>query len=122
MESAYEARIFRALLLFLKEKQQKTLNILAASKNTKLCCERAGFHISKRLFRVILFSPSANTNQNILGGELIDNRMLIIGVACRRIASLITGNDEKMGAWLNILVGIVGAFVGGLVMNLLGST
>ncbi|HHT86205.1 MAG TPA: GlsB/YeaQ/YmgE family stress response membrane protein [Clostridiales bacterium] len=45
---------------------------------------------------------------------------LIIGALAGWIASLITGNDEKMGAWLNILVGIVGAFVGGLVMNLLG--
>ncbi len=45
---------------------------------------------------------------------------LIIGALAGWIASLITGNDEKMGVWLNILVGIVGAFVGGLVMNLLG--
>lgn len=36
------------------------------------------------------------------------------------IASLITGNDKKMGAGMNILVGIVGGFIGGLVMNLIG--
>lgn len=46
---------------------------------------------------------------------------IIIGALAGWIASLITGNDKKMGAWLNILVGIIGGFVGGLVMNLIGA-
>lgn len=45
---------------------------------------------------------------------------LIIGALAGWIASMLTGNDEKMGAWANIAVGIVGGFLGGLIMNLLG--
>lgn len=47
---------------------------------------------------------------------------LIIGALAGWIASKITGNDAKMGAGLNILVGIVGGFVGGFIMNLLGGS
>jgi len=45
---------------------------------------------------------------------------IIIGALAGWIASMITGNNKKMGAGMNILVGIVGGFVGGLLMNLLG--
>ncbi len=45
---------------------------------------------------------------------------IIIGALAGWIASMLTGNSQRMGAGLNILVGIVGGFVGGLVMNLLG--
>lgn len=45
---------------------------------------------------------------------------IIIGALAGWIASLITGNDERMGAGMNILVGIIGGFIGGIVMNLLG--
>jgi uncharacterized membrane protein YeaQ/YmgE (transglycosylase-associated protein family) len=45
---------------------------------------------------------------------------IIIGAVAGWIASLITGNSKKMGAGKNIIVGIVGGFVGGIVMNLLG--
>ena len=45
---------------------------------------------------------------------------IVIGALAGWLASMITGNNEKMGAGLNILVGIIGGFVGGLVMNLLG--
>lgn len=45
---------------------------------------------------------------------------IIIGALAGWIASLITGNDKRMGAWANILVGIVGGFIGGIAMNLLG--
>jgi uncharacterized membrane protein YeaQ/YmgE (transglycosylase-associated protein family) len=45
---------------------------------------------------------------------------LIIGALAGWIASMITGNNKKMGAGKNILVGIIGGFIGGLVMNLLG--
>lgn len=45
---------------------------------------------------------------------------IIIGALAGWIASLITGNNKKMGAGKNILVGVIGGFIGGIVMNLLG--
>ena len=45
---------------------------------------------------------------------------IIIGALAGWIASFITRNNRKMGAGANILVGIVGGFIGGLVMNLIG--
>lgn len=45
---------------------------------------------------------------------------IIIGALAGWIASLITGNSKKMGAGKNILVGVIGGFIGGIVMNLLG--
>lgn len=45
---------------------------------------------------------------------------IIIGAIAGWFASLITNNDKKMGAGKNILVGIVGGFIGGFVMNLIG--
>lgn len=45
---------------------------------------------------------------------------ILIGALAGWLASMITGNNESMGAGLNILVGIIGGFVGGLVMNLIG--
>jgi uncharacterized membrane protein YeaQ/YmgE (transglycosylase-associated protein family) len=45
---------------------------------------------------------------------------LIIGALAGWIASMITGKNRQMGAGANILVGIIGGFIGGLVMNLLG--
>lgn len=45
---------------------------------------------------------------------------IIIGALAGWIASLITGNDKEMGAWANIIVGIIGGFIGGIAMNLLG--
>ncbi len=45
---------------------------------------------------------------------------IIIGALAGWIASMITGNNRRMGGGMNILVGIIGGFVGGLVMNLLG--
>jgi len=45
---------------------------------------------------------------------------IIIGALAGWIASLITGNDKKMGAGKNILVGVIGGFIGGFVINLIG--
>ncbi len=45
---------------------------------------------------------------------------IIIGALAGWIASILTGNNKRMGAGNNILVGIAGGFIGGLVMNLLG--
>lgn len=46
---------------------------------------------------------------------------IIIGALAGWIASMITGNNKKMGAGMNILVGIIGGFIGGFVMNWFGS-
>lgn len=45
---------------------------------------------------------------------------IILGALAGWLASKVTGKDRQMGPVANILVGIVGAFVGGLIMNLLG--
>ncbi|MBE6035925.1 GlsB/YeaQ/YmgE family stress response membrane protein [Aminipila sp.] len=45
---------------------------------------------------------------------------IIIGALAGWIASMITGNNKEMGAFKNIITGIVGGFIGGLVMNLVG--
>lgn len=45
---------------------------------------------------------------------------VIIGALAGWIASMITGNNHKMGAGKNILVGIAGGLIGGFVMNLIG--
>jgi uncharacterized membrane protein YeaQ/YmgE (transglycosylase-associated protein family) len=45
---------------------------------------------------------------------------IIIGALAGWIGSMITGNDAKMGAGKNIIVGIIGAFIGGFIMNLIG--
>jgi len=47
---------------------------------------------------------------------------IIIGALAGWIASMLTGNNGKMGAGANIVVGIIGGFIGGLVMNLLGGS
>lgn len=47
---------------------------------------------------------------------------IIIGALAGWIASMLTGNNEKMGTGANIVVGIIGGFIGGLVMNLLGGS
>ncbi len=45
---------------------------------------------------------------------------LVLGGISGWIASKITGNDENMGVGLNILVGIVGAFIGGWLVGIFG--
>ncbi|WRS28480.1 GlsB/YeaQ/YmgE family stress response membrane protein [Oscillospiraceae bacterium MB08-C2-2] len=47
---------------------------------------------------------------------------IIIGALAGWIASMITGNNREMGAGKNILVGVIGAFIGGLIMNFLGGS
>lgn len=46
---------------------------------------------------------------------------IVLGALAGWIASMIMGRDAQMGALANILVGIVGAVIGGLVMNLFGA-
>lgn len=45
---------------------------------------------------------------------------LIIGALAGWIASMITKNNQNMGAVKNIIVGIIGGVLGGLVMNMAG--
>lgn len=45
---------------------------------------------------------------------------LVFGALAGWIASIIMGTDAQQGTIMNIVVGIVGAFIGGLLMNMLG--
>jgi uncharacterized membrane protein YeaQ/YmgE (transglycosylase-associated protein family) len=45
---------------------------------------------------------------------------IIMGALAGWIASIIMGKNKRMGAIANIVVGIVGAFLGGAIMNQLG--
>lgn len=47
---------------------------------------------------------------------------IIIGGLAGWIASMIMKTDAQMGALANIVVGIVGAFIGGVLMNLIGAS
>lgn len=47
---------------------------------------------------------------------------IIIGALAGFIASIITKNNKKMGAFANIFVGIIGGVLGGFIMNLLGGS
>jgi uncharacterized membrane protein YeaQ/YmgE (transglycosylase-associated protein family) len=46
---------------------------------------------------------------------------ILFGALAGWIASLIMRTDAEQGAFLNIVVGIIGAVIGGLVMSLFGS-
>ena len=46
---------------------------------------------------------------------------IILGGLAGWVASMIMKNNPSMGVAANILVGILGAFIGGFVMNLLGA-
>jgi uncharacterized membrane protein YeaQ/YmgE (transglycosylase-associated protein family) len=45
---------------------------------------------------------------------------IVFGALIGWLASLIAGTDERQGALGNILVGIAGAFIGGLLASLFG--
>ncbi|HEU5087578.1 MAG TPA: GlsB/YeaQ/YmgE family stress response membrane protein [Roseiflexaceae bacterium] len=45
---------------------------------------------------------------------------LVMGALIGWLASMVMRTDAQQGALLNIVVGIVGAFIGGLVFSLLG--
>lgn len=46
---------------------------------------------------------------------------ILFGALAGWIASMIMGRDAQMGAMANIIVGIIGAFIGGFLMNMFGS-
>lgn len=45
---------------------------------------------------------------------------IILGAVAGWIASMVMGRDAQMGALANIIVGIIGALLGGFLFNLLG--
>lgn len=45
---------------------------------------------------------------------------IVIGGLAGWIASKFMGTDKSQGVFINIVVGIIGAFIGGFVMNLIG--
>ena len=45
---------------------------------------------------------------------------IIIGALAGWIGSMITGTNAQMGAFANIVVGIIGALIGGFLFNMLG--
>ena len=45
---------------------------------------------------------------------------IVLGAAAGWIASMIMGRDAQMGALANIIIGILGAVVGGFLFNLVG--
>jgi len=47
---------------------------------------------------------------------------IIFGALVGWVASMIIGNNEEQGALGNIIVGIIGAFLGGLLVSLLGGS
>lgn len=46
---------------------------------------------------------------------------ILFGALAGWIASMIMGRDAQMGAMANIIVGIIGAFIGGFLMNMFGA-
>ncbi|MFN2103966.1 MAG: GlsB/YeaQ/YmgE family stress response membrane protein [Candidatus Promineifilaceae bacterium] len=47
---------------------------------------------------------------------------ILLGAVAGWLASMIMGRDAQMGALANIVVGIVGALIGGFLFNLVGLT
>lgn len=45
---------------------------------------------------------------------------IILGGLAGWVASIIMKRNESMGIFANIFVGVIGAFIGGLVVNLIG--
>lgn len=45
---------------------------------------------------------------------------IVLGALAGWIASMITGTNAEVNGWMNIIIGIVGAFIGGLALQLFG--
>jgi uncharacterized membrane protein YeaQ/YmgE (transglycosylase-associated protein family) len=45
---------------------------------------------------------------------------VVFGALAGWIASIITGKNRRMGGLANVVVGIIGAFLGGAIMNFFG--
>src|SRR5215211_1283411 len=57
------------------------------------------------------------------GGRMLTNILvwILLGALAGWIASMIMGRNAQMGALANIVVGIVGALIGGFLMNAFGA-
>lgn len=47
---------------------------------------------------------------------------LLLGFAAGWLASIVMGTDSRQGMMMDIILGIIGAFVGGLLMNFFGQS
>lgn len=47
---------------------------------------------------------------------------IVLGAAAGWVASMVMKTDAEQGALMNIILGIIGAFVGGFVMNMFGQS
>jgi len=47
---------------------------------------------------------------------------IIFGGIAGWVASLIAGTDKQQGIMLNVIVGIIGAFLGGILMSFIGKS
>jgi uncharacterized membrane protein YeaQ/YmgE (transglycosylase-associated protein family) len=47
---------------------------------------------------------------------------IVLGALAGWLASIITGRNDQMGCLTNIIVGIIGAFIGGFIMSQLGGS
>jgi uncharacterized membrane protein YeaQ/YmgE (transglycosylase-associated protein family) len=47
---------------------------------------------------------------------------IILGGLAGWIASMIMGTNERQGCLMNVIVGVIGAFIGGFVMSFFGGT
>jgi uncharacterized membrane protein YeaQ/YmgE (transglycosylase-associated protein family) len=45
---------------------------------------------------------------------------IVLGALAGWIASMLTGTNSQVNGWMNVAVGIIGAFIGGLALQLLG--
>ncbi len=45
---------------------------------------------------------------------------IILGALAGWIASMLTGMNSQVNGWMNVAVGVIGAFIGGLALQLLG--
>ena len=45
---------------------------------------------------------------------------IILGALAGWIASMLTGMNTQVNGWMNVAVGVIGAFIGGLALQLLG--
>ena len=47
---------------------------------------------------------------------------LVLGLAAGWLASVVMGTSSKQGMMMDIILGLIGAFVGGFLMNIFGQT
>src|SRR5512136_1441749 len=73
--------------------------------------------------RISLGTVYSCCSQKIKGGRMLTAIVIwiLLGALAGWIASMIMGRNAQMGALANIVVGIVGALIGGFLMNAVGA-